>query len=253
MFKHTIVRRPAATLMHGLTSVDLGRPDYLTAQVQHQCYIDALLSCGVDVTVLPPREDFPDSCFVEDVALCTPYCAIITRPGANSRRGEAELIGTTLQRFYSSLESITAPGTLEAGDVMMVGTHFYIGLSARTNEEGARQLIQILQRHGMSGSMVKMAEMLHLKTGLSYLEHNHLLITGEFLHLDEFKSFNRIEVPAEEAYAANSIWVNDSVIMPAGHPYTAEQVRKLGYRLIEVDTREFQKLDGGVSCLSLRF
>ncbi|MFB9888060.1 dimethylarginine dimethylaminohydrolase family protein [Balneatrix alpica] len=253
MFKHCILRQPASSMLQGLSAANLGLPDYALALRQHHDYADALLKTGVDITVLAADEAFPDSCFVEDVALCTPHCAIITRPGAPSRRDEAGLMAPVLARFYPQLEQIEAPGTLEAGDVMMVGQHFYIGLSARTNAEGAAQLIAILQRYGMTGSVVTMAEMLHLKTGLAYLEHNNLLITGEFVHREEFASFNRIIVPAAEAYAANSIWVNDYVIMPAGHPHTRQQVAALGYQVLEVNTSEFQKLDGGVSCLSLRF
>lgn len=253
MFKRVITRTPCRALIDGLSSSDLGKPIFEKALEQHQAYIRALQTCGMDITILPPDEAFPDSVFVEDPALCTPHCAIVTRPGADSRRGEAELMAPVLARFYQHVERIVAPGTLDAGDVMMVGNHYYIGHSARTNAEGARQLIAILERHGMTGSVVRLEAVLHLKTGLAYLEHNNLLAAGEFLTKPEFQAFNLIEVPAGETYAANCIWVNGKVIMPAGYPETRERIADLGYEVIEVDTSEYRKVDGGVSCMSLRF
>ncbi len=254
MFKHIIARTPCRALVDGLSSSHLGKPIYEKALEQHNAYIRALQTCEVDITLLPADERFPDSVFVEDPVLCTPHCAIITRPGAETRREETEIIVETIERFYpGKVERITAPGTVEAGDIMMVGSHFYIGQSARTNAEGARQMIAILERHGMTGSVVKLEKVLHLKTGLAYLEHNNLLACGEFITKPEFQSFNIIEIPEEESYAANCIWVNERVIMPSGYPVTRDRIAKLGYQVIEVDTSEYRKVDGGVSCMSLRF
>ncbi len=253
VFKHAIVRTPGASLVAGISSGALGRPSHVRALEQHAAYVRALQACGLEVTILPPAEDFPDSVFVEDAALCTPRGAIVTRPGADSRRGEAALMAPVLRRFYDRVEAIEAPGTLDAGDVMMVGSHYYIGASARTNEAGAQQLIALLQAWGMDASVVPLVEMLHLKTGVAYLEDGHLLVTGELAREPRFDDYRRTEVAPQEAYAANSIWVNGRVIMPAGHPRTRAQVAALGYPVIEVDTSEFRKLDGGVSCLSLRF
>ena len=253
MFKHIIVRTPCRALVNGLTSSDLGTPNYDRALEQHNAYIQALRQCDVDVTILPASEDYPDSVFVEDPVLCTPNCAILNRTGAESRRGETALIADTIRRFYDKIETITAPGTVEAGDIMMVGKHFYIGHSARTNPEGAQQMIALLEKHGMTGSVVRLEEVLHLKTGLSYLENNNLLATGEFVTKPDFRHLNIIEIPATESYAANSIWVNGRVIMPSGYPVALRKVKALGYEVIEVDTSEFRKIDGGVSCMSLRF
>ncbi|WP_067521434.1 dimethylargininase [Endozoicomonas ascidiicola] len=253
MFKHVITRTPCPALVDGLSEAGLGQPDYHKAMEQHNHYIRALQSCGVEITMLPPENDYPDSVFVEDAVLCTPHCAIITRPGAESRRNEAELIAPAIQRFYQQVEWIKAPGTLDAGDVMQVGSHYYIGQSARTNEDGALQLINILEAHGMTGTIVSLEEVLHLKTGLAYLENDNLLVAGEFVTKPEFQKYNLIVVPAEESYAANCIWVNGKVIMPSGYPVTREKIAALGYEVIEVNTSEFQKVDGGVSCMSLRF
>lgn len=253
-FSHIIARTPAKSLINGLTSANLGKPDYQKALDQHNNYIRALQQCDVDITILPASEEFPDSVFVEDVALCTPHCAIITRPGAETRRAETTLITEAINRFYpNKVEYIQAPGTVEAGDIMMVDKHFYIGLSARTNQEGANQMIAILEKYGLSGSVVTLEKVLHLKTGLAYLEHNNLLAAGEFITKPEFQHLNIIEIPEEESYAANCIWVNERVIMPAGYPITKAKIAALGYQVIEVDTSEYRKIDGGVSCMSLRF
>lgn len=256
MFQHVIVRRPGRSVCEGITSApELGKPDYEKALRQHDAYIEALKRCGVDVTVLEAMDEFPDSCFVEDTAVLTPNCAIISNPGAPTRRKESSYMVDTIKRFYPEdrVEYIIAPGTLEGGDVMMVGNHFYIGLSARTNEEGCRQFIAALEKHGHTGSVVTFEKVLHLKTGLAYLENNNLLVAGEFCEKEEFAGFNKIVISSDELYAANCIWVNGTVLVPAGYPKTKAAIENAGYPIIEVDTSEFRKIDGGLSCLSLRF
>ena len=255
-FNHVIVRRPCRAMIDGITSApELGKPDYEKALRQHDDYISALSRCGVDITILPPDERYPDSCFVEDPALITRECAIITNPGAASRNGEKYEIIDAIRKFFPEdrIEHITDPGTLEGGDVMMVGDHFYVGRSARTNAEGIRQLTEILAKYGMTCSEVPLEEVLHLKTGVNYLEDNNMLVCGEFVDKPDFKDYNRIVIPEEEAYAANCIWVNDTVIVPEGYPTVLKAVQDLGYKTLVVDTSEYRKLDGGLSCLSLRF
>ncbi|TQV80015.1 dimethylarginine dimethylaminohydrolase family protein [Aliikangiella coralliicola] len=253
MFTKAIVRTPCKAMIEGITTANLGTPDYQKALQQHADYIAALQECGLSVTVLPADENFPDSTFVEDTALMTPHCAIITNPGAPSRTAETHSIKAVVADFYDQVELIEAPGTVEAGDIMMVGDHYYIGLSERTNQQGADQMIAILKRYGMTGSTVTMSEMLHLKTGLGYLENNYLLACGEFLKKAEFQQYNILEVEQEEAYAANSVWVNNVVLTPAGFPKTHQLIQSAGYEIRIVDVSEFQKIDGGLSCLSLRF
>jgi len=253
MFKNAIVRKPCPEIINGLSSVSLGKPDYNKALDQHAGYVEALRSCGLNVKVLEADSQFPDSVFVEDVALCTSECAFVTNPGAPSRNGEKIKIRPVLESFYTQVESIEAPGSLDAGDVMMVGKHFYIGISQRTNVQGAKQLIAFLERYGMTGSMVPLKEMLHLKSGLSYLEQNNLLITGEFINHSTFADFQKIEVDPAESYAANSLWVNSTVLVPAGFPRTLAEIKQAGYHTLTLDVSEFRKLDGGLSCLSLRF
>lgn len=255
-FSHVIVRRPCRAMVDGITSApELGKPDYELALKEHDDYIAALKQCDVDVTVLEADERYPDSCFVEDPALITRKCAIITNPGAASRNGEKNEIIGAVKKFFSDdqIEYIQSPGTLEGGDVMMVGDHFYVGRSARTNEEGIRQLTEILAKYGMTCSEVPLYEVLHLKTGVNYLEDNNMLVSGEFVEKPEFEKYNKVVIPEEEAYAANCIWVNDTVIVPAGYPAVLKAVQDLGYKTLLVDTSEYRKLDGGLSCLSLRF
>ncbi|QRG87174.1 dimethylarginine dimethylaminohydrolase family protein [Bulleidia sp. zg-1006] len=256
-FKNVIVRIPGTGICDGITSnPSLGQPIYEKALVQHEHYVEALAKCGVKVNVLPPNNNFPDSCFMEDTALCTDKCAIISRPGADTRRDETQLedFRKMLSSFYgTTLHEITAPGTVEPGDIMMVGDTFFIGKTARTNDEGFRQMKEILEKYGKTVIQVPVHEMLHLKTGVNYLEDNNLLISGEFINNPLFATFNKIVVPEEEAYAANCIWVNGTVIVPAGYPKIKEAVEHLGYKVILVDTSEYRKIDGGLSCLSLRF
>lgn len=255
-FTHAIVRRPAKSMTEGITSApELGKPDYDLALKQHDDYIEALEKCHVDVTVLPALEAYPDSCFVEDPAVITRVGAIITNPGAASRNGEKNEIEPAIRRFFDDehIAHIEGPGTLDGGDVMMVGNHFYLGRSARTNEEGIRQFIEILERWELSGSEVPLDHVLHLKTGVNYIENDTMLVSGEFVEKTDFCRFRKIEIPEDEAYAANCIWMNGIVIVPDGYPTVLERIQDAGYETMTVDTSEYRKLDGGLSCLSLRF
>ncbi len=253
MFTRAIVRIPGNSLTQGLTTVSLGQPDPEKAREQHQEYIRALEKCGLTVTVLPADEAYPDSCFVEDPAVLTERCGIITRPGAPTRRGEIHSIREALTGFYDTLPAIEAPGTLEGGDVMRVADHFFIGLSTRTNLEGAQQLIRILTEYGYTGETVPLKEMFHLKSGVVYLEDGVFVTAGEFQNHPAWQERREIHVPPEEEYAANCIRVNDYVLVAAGFPKTRNQILAAGFQVIELDTSEFRKVDGGLSCLSLRF
>lgn len=256
MFKHTIVRTPCSKVCDGITSApELGKPVYEKALEQHAAYIEALKACGVDVMVLPPMEEYPDSCFMEDVAVVTAKCAVVTNPGAASRNGEKGAVVDALKAFYPEdvIEYIKAPGTLEGGDVMMCGDTFYVGESARTNKDGIAQFAAILGKYGYKVIGVPLEKVLHLKTGVNYLENGVMLVSGEFVDKPEFAQYKKIEIPEDEAYAANCIWMNGTVIVPEGYPAVKAAVEGAGYPVITVDTSEFKKIDGGLSCLSLRF
>lgn len=253
MFTRAIVKLPCPNMVRGVTDAGLGTPDYPLALEQHRDYISTLESCGLDVAVLPPDDSFPDSTFIEDACLITPKCAVLTRPGALSRRQEPKQISTFIHDIGLPVESVTSPGTLDAGDVMMKGSHFYIGLSKRTNKAGALMLIDILDKYGLTGAMVELDSVLHLKTGISYLEQDTFLAFGEFLKKADFSQFTLLPVDPNESYAANSVRINDWVIVPAGFKNTADMIRNAGFKIKTVDVSEFRKLDGGLSCLSLRF
>jgi dimethylargininase len=262
-FTKALVRRPCRNMVHGLSAGGLGdcarplgglgRPDPVRALEQHDAYIEALRACGLAVTVLAADEAYPDSVFVEDTAVLSGKAAVITRPGAPSRRGEERAVALALAGLAPPPEAILPPGTLEGGDVLRAGDRYYVGISERTNEEGARQFAAILGRHGAETVRVPLRRVLHLKTGISYLEENRLLACGEFLEQPLLQSFERIPVPAGEEYAANSLWLNGRVLVPAGFPATKRVVERLGLPTLVVDVSEFRKLDGGLSCLSLRF
>lgn len=253
MFTQAIVKIPCRNMVSGITGAGLGRPNHDLALAQHRAYVEALEACGLEVTVLPAEETYPDSVFIEDTCLVTRACAVITHPGADARKGETASVKAAMAAFDLPIETITAPGTLDAGDVMMTGDHFYVGLSGRTNPEGFRQLSAILNRYGYTASAVPLTSVLHLKTGISYLENNVLLVWGEFADKPDFNGFHRIRVPQEEGYAANSLWINGTVLVPQGYPKTQKRIQEKGYDVILLDVSEFRKLDGGLSCLSLRF
>lgn len=252
-FTKAIVKLPCRNLIYGLTESSEGTPDFEFAMQQHSEYIDSLEYCGLYVMVLPEDENFPDSTFVEDVALLIPDCAIIMRPGTPSRRDETVSVKKVVNELYNKIYEIVEPGTIDAGDIMMVGNHFYIGLSERTNEDGAYQVINILNKYGMTGSTVQLHSMLHLKSGVAYLEKNNLVAAGEFIAKPEFRKFNLISVDDDELYAANCVCINDYVLVAKGYPKTKKSIKEAGYNTIELDISEFRKLDGGLSCLSLRF
>jgi dimethylargininase len=252
MFTGAIVRRVPETLDTGITSADLGRPDLDSARTQHERYVEALRKCGLDVTILDAEERFPDSVFIEDTAVVTDRCAVVANPGADSRKGEIHEVERTLSELYENVERIAEPGTLDGGDVLQVGDHFYVGLTRRTNREGAEQLAGILGRYGFGASRVELRRFLHLKTGVAHLGGNDLVVTGELVDDPAFGGFDKMVVSSQEEYGANCIRVNDHVLVAEGYGETREKIRARGYEVIELEMSEFRKLDGGLSCLSLR-
>ena len=253
MFKEAIVRKPCKNIVNGLSNASLGKPDFDKTLMQHSIYVDVLKQCGLEVTVLEADENYPDSTFVEDTALIIPNCAIITNPGAESRKGEIVEIKKIAKEIFPKVEYIRSPGTVDAGDILMVESHFYIGISERTNINGANQIIEILEKYGNTGSGIKLEDVLHLKSGVAYLENNTLVVSGEFINNSEFRKYNRIIIENDESYAANCLWINGKVLIAKGFPGTKNMIEEAGYETIEIDVSEFRKIDGGLSCLSLRF
>ena len=252
IYTRAIVRIPGENFGQGITTSNLGKPNYHLALEQHHTYCESLKECGLELIVLEPALDFPDSTFVEDTAIVTEKCAVITRPGDKRRRGEEERIKKELSG-RRKIEVIYEPGTVDGGDVLRAKEHFYIGLSARTNSAGGNQLGDILKKYGYSSSMVQIDKMLHLKSGVNFLDQNTLVIWEELKHLPEFKGFDIISVISSEKYAANCLLINNRVLIPAGFPDIKEKLEDRKYQVLELDVSEFEKMDGGLTCLSIRF
>ncbi len=251
-----IVRTPATTFADGITPGIFGKADSALARKQHQSYIEALTRCGVEVIVLDADDEYPDSCFTEDPAIVTNRVAILTNFSAQSRRGETERIAPEIQKIYGyKIERISGSATVEGGDICRVEDHFFIGLSRRTNEEGACQLAAILKKYGFTSSIISIRahpSVLHLKTCMSYLGDGTFVMNPVIQHDSELNRFKKIVVPENEIYASNCVRANDYVIMPQGYEKTAAQIKAAGFKLIETPMSEFMKQDGGLTCLSLR-
>jgi dimethylargininase len=257
ILRRALVRPPAENFAEGLTTADLGEPSVDAALEQHERYCRALSECGLSLTRLPPDPRHPDSTFVEDAAVLTPRGAVLTRPGAESRAGEVDAIEQALAPFFPAFRRIEAPGTLDGGDICEAGDRFFIGLSRRTNEEGARQLARFLAEDGYTSSLIDIravvAGILHLKSGLAWLDGRTLVVIESLAGDPAFRGWDRVSVPEGEDYAANCVRINEAVLVAEGFPRLEQALRDLGQRPIALAMSEFRKMDGGLSCLSLRF
>ena len=256
-FNNAILRLPGSNFSAGLTtSASKSAPDLGKALAQHAAYCSALKECGLDLTVMDANLQYPDGTFVEDTFVIAERVAIATRPGAKTRTGEVASVAAALRRYRPQWEQIEAPGTVDGGDICQADEHFFIGLSARTNEDGAAQLAAILARHRYTSSTVDIrghATLLHLKSGIAYLGERRFLVMHGFPAIDAMADADRIEVAQAEAYAANCVRVNDQVLIAAGFPGVAAALKKNGISVRALEMSEFAKMDGGLSCLSLRF
>jgi len=261
LFTNAIVREPGKNFAEGLTSVNLGVPEFEKVMEQWRAYCMALQDCGLTLTWLDADLRYPDSTFVEDTAVVTPHDAMLTLPGAASRLGEVNVIADAVRRFYPEAARIAAPGTLDGGDICEAGKHFFLGLSHRTNEEGARQLAEHLRREGYTSSYVDvrgMTSILHLKSGISYIGpgpagEETLVVMEEMADWPEFAGYDLQRVSAEESYGANCVRVNNRVLVAEGFSKLTEELMRRGFDPLVLDMSEFRKMDGGLSCLSLRF
>ncbi len=206
--------------------------------------------------MLAADERHPDGTFVEDTAVVAAGVAVASRPGAPTRAGEVPALAAALRPFRSDLEAIEAPGTLDGGDVCQVEEHFLIGISERTNQAGATQLAAILERHGYSCSLIDIREhrtLLHLKSGIAYLGEHRFTVSADAPALGALQGYERIVVDEAESYAANCVRANGFVLLAAGYPRLAARLDALGYAVRCLEVSEFRKMDGGLSCLSIRF
>jgi dimethylargininase len=248
-----IVREVSSSINDCELSFHARQPiDVAGAIAQHQAYQDCLASLGVRIVSLPAEPELPDAVFVEDPAIVLDEVAIILNLGAPSRRPEASSLANVLSR-YRPLRFIAAPATLEGGDVLRVGRSIFAGLSQRTNRDGIDQLGELL---GSSNYQVKAVEVrgcLHLKSACSYVGHDTVLVNRSWIDCEPLSGFALLDVPEDEAGAANALLVNDVVIMPASFPRTRALLEERGFRVRTIDMSELQKAEAGVTCTSLIF
>jgi len=248
------VRSPGLSAVDGLRAVNRGQPDIKRFSAEHLAYINVLERAGLKVNVLPSLEAFPDSVFVEDAALCLPGVAVILRPGAPSRAGEAGVIATALSDLGHETQHLSPGGCVDGGDILVTDEVILVGLSERTNQDGFDALESILKGRGYSVQAVHTPDnVLHFKSDCSLLDSETILATSRLSGAECFDSFSVLTVPPGEEAAANSIRVNETVLVPAGYPATADMLSRSGYAVEVVAASQAALLDGGLSCMSLRF
>ncbi|MCP4074142.1 MAG: dimethylarginine dimethylaminohydrolase [Hyphomicrobiales bacterium] len=253
-FTNAIVRAPGRNVVGGLRSVDVGQPDFDTFVRHHRDYVAALASTGAHVTELESLDAFPDSVFVEDTALCLPEGAVIMRPGTPTRLGEAARITPILKQFYDDVVTIEGPGSIEGGDILTSEREILVGRSQRTNVQGIEEFRQLTAKWGYEVREVNTPPgVLHFKTDCSLLDENTILATKRLAQSGCFEGYDVIHPVEGEEACANAIRFNNLVIFPANFPMTATRLRNAGYEVREIGNSEAAKLDGGMSCLSLRF
>ena len=253
--KHTnaYVRKPGSNFAQGISPA-VGIPDVERALLQHDAYCQALVKCGVDVQALRPDPQFPDGCFISDMAVVTENLAVISNFSNNSpRQGEQRSAAEVLagSRF---LKFITAPGRLDSSDVLQIQNHFYIGLSDHTNQEGASQLAFFLKEFGYEATVLdlQLENIIRLKTAAVYLGDDRIMIREELAHNYAFIAYDKIIVSRHEKGATNAAMVNGTLLLPAGYPEALMDIKIAGIPYIELNASEFEKMNGGINCLSLR-
>lgn len=248
-YAHALVRPPGASYVNAIA--EHPQPiDVALAQHQHAEYVAALRETGVQVEILPASETFPDACFVQDPAMVIQNIAVLNRMGAPARVGETELLADILGARFETY-ALTAPATLEGGDVLNVGAALIVGETARTNEAGIAELRAIVEPRGLSVESTPVGAFLHLLTVVTYVGQGTVVVHEDFAEHPLLRGFAQVLVPRAEAYAANTLGINNYVIVPAGFPQTAAQIRANGFQVLQVPLSEFYKADGGASCLSL--
>ncbi len=252
-FDSAIARKPGASVVKGLRAGGQEDPDFEAVVAEHDAYLDALRDAGVEVQVLEPLEAFPDSIFVEDPALVFQEGAILLRPGVGSREGETAAIAPVLRdRFGRVLE--LASGYVDGGDILTTSDRVMIGLSARTDRDGAESLMSCLAELGRKGEIVQTpANVLHFKSDCSLIDDTTILSTQRLAESGVFSDFETLIVPEGEEGAANALRINDHVFLGEGFPGTSALLERAGYKLVTLKTSEIAKIDAGLSCMSLRW
>jgi dimethylargininase len=235
-----------------LTHVERAGIDVAVASAQHREYERCLSALGCKVRTLPADPDLPDSVFVEDAAVVLDEVAVIARPGAESRRAETGTVAGAL-RPHRALAAIGGPGTLDGGDVLVVGRTVYVGLSGRTNANGFEQFRGIVEPLGYAVSPVPVTGCLHLKSAVTRVAPDRLLINRRWIDPENFRGLSLLDVDPAEPFAANALLVGETVVFPAAFPRTRGAMERTGIRVTAVDVSEIAKAEGGVTCCSLIF
>jgi len=253
-FTHALCRMPARSVTDGLRATDHGDPDPLAFAAEHAAYVSALRAAGCEVLVLPADEDFPDSVFIEDPALVLNGTAILLRPGAPSRLGEAARLRPNLVDAMDDVVDLQTEGFVDGGDILCTDDRVLVGLSARTTAQGAEDLRPIVEGLGYQLDILKTPpEILHFKTESSLLDAQTVLSTPALAASGAFTGLKVIETARGEEAAANAIRVNDHVFLSAGYPRTADLLADAGYSVKLLNTSQAALVDGGLSCMSLRY
>ena len=253
-FASAITRLPGRNVVHGLRDVDRGQPDRAEYLREHACYVEALEDAGLAVTTLPPLEDYPDSVFVEDTALCLPEGIVILRPGAPSRRAEADAMAADCAALGLATVLLDGDGTIDGGDILVTDREILVGASERTDRAGFDALNAVLEDWGYRARLVNTPRgVLHFKSDCSILGPDTILASPRLSGDPCFSYYRVIETPPGEEAAANAIRVNDTVLVAAGYPRTAERLAAAGFEVEAVPASQAALLDGGLSCQSLRF
>lgn len=233
-----------------ITHIERTPIDLNIARAQHDAYVRTLAELGCQVIELPEEPDLPDSVFVEDTAFILPEVAVITRPGADSRKPEVESIIPALSS-YRPLVHVTEPASVDGGDVLVVGRQIFIGMSTRSNPESVAQLNALLDNYGYTVCGVEMTDCLHLKTAITRVDDKTLLINKNWVDSANFPGFDLIEIDASEPFAANCLPVRGKIIYPTTFPKTRKRLEEKGYSIAPVNLSELAKAEGAVTCCSL--
>lgn len=252
-FTHAIVRSPGRSSVHGLRDGGGGDPDFDALLGEYRAYVAALTEAGVVVELLPADEDYADSVFVEDVALVFGGAAILLKPGAPSRRGEVALIAPVLERYFGTVLALEE-GHVDGGDVLVTPHAVVIGLSHRTDRQGAEALGLLLERLGKRPVIATTpAGVLHFKTGCGMIDEETVLAAPAMARSPAFEGLRVVRTPAGEDGAANVLRIGDRVLIGAGFPRSRDLVEGLGIATVSLSTSEIAKVDAGLSCMSLRW
>jgi len=233
-----------------ITHIERTPIDLDIARAQHHGYVNVLKELGCELIELPAEADLPDSVFVEDTAFILPEVAVITRPGADSRKPETESIMRVLSPNIH-LVRVREPATVDGGDVLVLGKNIYVGLSTRTNQTAIDQLNELLCEYGYAVRAVKMHDCLHLKTAVTRVDDKTLLINKNWVDTHHFQNFDLIGVDPSEPFAANCLPIGDSIIFPTAFPKTRAKLQERAYKIVTVDVSELAKAEGAVTCCSL--